>query len=70
MECPHCRHAMVDVTDSWDTFAEARGAEYLASYVTLWRCPNCGTLAGASGITIEWVTEPEESPTPSPSQSA
>ncbi len=59
MECPLCGAQMNDVTESWHTFAEAEGAEYLAAYVTIWHCPNCGTVAGAQDETIEWVMERE-----------
>jgi hypothetical protein len=51
---------MVDVTESWNTFAEAEGAEYLASYVTIFHCPHCNTVVGADQDGIEWVMEPEE----------
>jgi hypothetical protein len=54
---------MDDVTESWHTFAEAEGAEYLASYVTIWHCPQCGTVVGASDDGIEWVMECEEAET-------
>ena len=60
MNCPHCAHAMTDVTESWHTFAEAEGAEYLASYVTIWHCPVCSTVVGADEEGIEWVMKPEE----------
>ena len=50
---------MNDVTESWHTFAEAQGAEYLAVYVTIWRCPQCDTVAGAQHDIIEWVMERE-----------
>ena len=51
---------MTDVTESWHTFAEAEGAEYLASYVTIWHCPVCSTVVGADEEGIEWVMKPEE----------
>ena len=60
MTCPHCAHAMIDVTESWHTFAEAEGAEYLSAYVTIWHCPVCHTVVGADEEGIEWVMEPEE----------
>jgi hypothetical protein len=60
MTCPRCSHTMVDVTESWYTFAEAEGAEYLASYVTIFHCPHCNTVVGADQDGIEWVMEPEE----------
>jgi hypothetical protein len=50
---------MADVTESWHTFAEAEGAEYLATYVTIWSCPACGTVAGGQDDTFEWVIEYE-----------
>lgn len=59
MNCPRCGAPMNDVTESWHTFAEAEGAEYLASYVTIWHCPRCGTVAGAHESGVEWVLEPE-----------
>jgi hypothetical protein len=58
MNCPRCSHAMVDVTESWYTFAEAEGAEYLSAYVTIWCCPECNTVAGVDEG-VEWVMEPE-----------
>lgn len=60
MSCPHCGAQMVDVTESWHTFAEAEGAEYLASYVTIWYCPECTTVAGANDDGVDWVMEREE----------
>jgi hypothetical protein len=51
---------MEDVTESWHTFAEAEGAEYLASYVTIWHCTSCGTVVGADDDAVEWVMEREE----------
>ena len=59
MECPCCGAQMNDVTESWHTFAEARGAEYLATYVTIWRCPTCTALAGGEEGQVEWIMEPE-----------
>jgi hypothetical protein len=50
---------MDDVTEDWPTFAEAEGAEYLASYVTIWRCVACQTVVGAQEETVEWVMERE-----------
>jgi hypothetical protein len=60
MNCPHCSALLTDVTDSWHTFVEAQGAEYLASYVTIWHCSECRTVVGAADGDIEWVLEPEE----------
>lgn len=60
MECPSCGTKMKDVTETWHTFAEAEGAEYLAGYVTIWHCPSCHTVAGAQDASIEWVLHPEE----------
>ncbi|GAC1524658.1 MAG: hypothetical protein NVS2B16_33240 [Chloroflexota bacterium] len=60
MNCPDCATAMDDVTDVWHTLAESEGAEYLASYVTIWRCPTCHTVAGTGDDEIEWVMEREE----------
>jgi hypothetical protein len=60
MSCPQCSHTMTDVTESWHTFAEAEGAEYLAAYVTIWHCDNCSTVVGADEEGIEWVMKPEE----------
>lgn len=60
MDCPVCGAQMDDVTESWHTFAEAEGAEYLASYVTIWHCPQCDTVVGASDGSVEWVMEREE----------
>ncbi|HEX6510052.1 MAG TPA: hypothetical protein VF221_20680 [Chloroflexota bacterium] len=51
---------MNDATESWHTFAEAQGAEYLASYVTIWHCPACQTVVGAQDGGIKWVMEPQE----------
>ena len=59
MQCPQCGATMQDVTESWHTFTEAEGAEYLASYVTIWRCPRCSTVVGAHDETVEWVMRPE-----------
>jgi hypothetical protein len=50
---------MQDVTESWHTFTEAEGAEYMASYVAIWRCPRCSTVVGAHDETVEWVMRPE-----------
>lgn len=50
---------MNDVTQSWNTFAEAEGAEYLAAYVTIWHCSSCDAVAGAHDEDIEWVMERE-----------
>lgn len=60
MICPVCGAQMKDVTQAWHTFSEAEGAEYLSSYVTIWRCPTCGALAGAGEDGLEWVMEREE----------
>lgn len=60
MTCPNCDAQMVDITASWHTFAAAEGAEYLATYVTIWHCPECDTLAGAGVEGVEWVLEPIE----------
>jgi len=60
MKCPHCGAGMNDVTDSWTTFAEAEGAEYLAAYSTIWHCPKCRTVAGVDEDDVEWVIETEE----------
>jgi hypothetical protein len=60
MDCPTCGAATIEVTDSWHTFAEATGAEYLATYVTIWHCPRCRTMIGASEGAVDWVIEPEE----------
>lgn len=59
MGCPRCGLEMSDVTESWHTFAEAEGATYLTSYVTIMHCPGCGTVAGMSDDGMEWVLEPE-----------
>ena len=59
MICPVCSANMRDVTDSWHAFAEAEGAEYLASYVTIWHCEACSTVVGATDERIEWIMEPE-----------
>jgi uncharacterized C2H2 Zn-finger protein len=59
MQCPRCGARMNDVTETWHTFTEAEGAEYLAAYVSIWYCPKCDTVAGAQNETIEWVMEPE-----------
>lgn len=58
--CPTCGSVMADVTETWHTMAQAEGAEYLASYVTIRQCPVCATVTGAAGDEIEWVMEPEE----------
>jgi hypothetical protein len=50
---------MNDVTESWHTFAEAEGAEYLASYVTIWHCPACETVLGADEEGVAWTMEPQ-----------
>jgi hypothetical protein len=60
MDCPICGAQMTDVTESWHTFAEAEGAEYLALYVTIWHCPRCGAVAGEGEGAIEWIMEQEE----------
>ena len=60
MVCPHCDAEMVDVTETWHTFVEAEGAEYLATYVTIWHCPRCETVVGASDEGTDWVMEPQE----------
>ena len=59
MNCPHCGADMNDVTDSWHTFTEAQGAEYLAEYVTIWHCPICNTVLGADDDVVRWVMEAE-----------
>lgn len=59
MLCPICQHDMQDVTESWHTFREAEGAEYLAEYVAIWICSACRTVAGVSEEQIEWIMEPE-----------
>ncbi len=59
MECPQCSQSMTDVTDSWHSFAEAEGAEYLATYVTIWHCSACETVAGVDQDRIEWLMEKE-----------
>lgn len=59
MRCPTCGQEMTDVTENWHTFAEAEGAEYLASYVTIMHCSSCGTVAGTHDDGVEWVLEPE-----------
>jgi hypothetical protein len=51
---------MEDVTESWHTFAAAEGAEYLSTYVTIWCCEDCGTVAGGEGEEIEWTMQPQE----------
>lgn len=66
MNCPNCASRMLDVTESWHTFAAAQGAEYLAAYVTIWHCDACQTLAGAGKIGVEWVLEPDEPSVPAP----
>lgn len=60
MLCPRCHSDMRDVTESWHTFAEAEGAEYLSSYVTIWLCERCHLVAGSSDEDLEWVMEREE----------
>lgn len=61
MLCPTCGLTMTDVTESWHTFAEAEGAEYLSSYVTIWFCESCRTVAGTEEDgALEWVFTPEE----------
>lgn len=60
MDCPQCGALMNDVTDSWATFAEAEGAEYLASYTTIWHCPACRSVAGVDEDDVQWVIEAEE----------
>ena len=60
MICPTCGSGMIDVTESWHTFAESEGAEYLADYVTIWFCSSCGTVAGAEDEEeVSWVMEKE-----------
>ncbi|GAC1523261.1 MAG: hypothetical protein NVS2B16_31450 [Chloroflexota bacterium] len=51
MECPCCASHMKNIT-----LAEARGAEYRAGSVTIWRCPECHAPAGAEGARMEWLT--------------
>jgi len=51
---------MTDVTESWETFAEAEGAEYLALYVAIWHCSRDNTVAGVGDDGIEWVMDPVE----------
>jgi hypothetical protein len=53
---------MKDVTDTWPSFAEAKGAEYLAEYVTIWHCEACGAMVGAEGRRVQWVMERDEAP--------
>jgi predicted RNA-binding Zn-ribbon protein involved in translation (DUF1610 family) len=60
MECPNCGTNMKDVTETWHTFEEAEGAEYLASYVTIWHCPSCHTVVGVQDGSVEWVMQPRE----------
>jgi uncharacterized protein with PIN domain len=60
MRCPVCSAEMNDITESWHTYAEATGAEYLSAYVTIWHCPACNTLAGGEDDMVEWVMEREE----------
>lgn len=62
MDCPHCAATMADVTETWHTFAEAQGAEYLAEYVSIWHCPACGTLTGENDSEVEWVMLPDDMP--------
>lgn len=57
MRCPVCQAEMLDVTESWHTFAEAEGAEYLAEYVTIWMCSSCKAMVGESEEQVEWVME-------------
>jgi hypothetical protein len=59
MACPNCGSPMTDVTETWETFAEATGAEYLAAYVTIWYCPHCATVVGSSEDQVEWIMQPE-----------
>lgn len=59
MRCPICNQPMIDVTESWHTFVEAEGAEYLSAYVTIWHCPACGAVAGASPEGVEWIMDEE-----------
>lgn len=59
MDCPSCTTDMSNATESWHTFDEARGAEYLASYVTIWHCPACQTVVGAHDDQVEWTMEQE-----------
>ncbi len=62
MICPHCGAQTNDITDDWHSFPEAEGSEYLSAYVTIWRCPACGTVIGGQGDTRDWVIRPEEAP--------
>ncbi|HZU14094.1 MAG TPA: hypothetical protein VFB58_14735 [Chloroflexota bacterium] len=59
MRCPVCQTEMLDATETWHTFSEAEGAEYLADYVTIWVCEACRTVAGVGEDQIEWIMEPE-----------
>lgn len=60
MRCPVCNTEMTDVTESWHTFTEATGAEYLSAYVTIWHCRTCGAVAGGEEDEVDWVMEHEE----------
>lgn len=60
MDCPTCGAVLRDVTDSWSTFVESQGAEYLATYVTIWHCDHCHTSVGAEDNGVDWVLRPEE----------
>jgi hypothetical protein len=60
LDCPNCGAALTDITESWHTFRESHGAEYLATYVTIWHCPSCHTVVGGQDEEPEWVIEPEE----------
>jgi predicted RNA-binding Zn-ribbon protein involved in translation (DUF1610 family) len=60
LKCPNCGTNMKDVTETWHTFVEAEGAEYLASYVTIWHCPSCHTVVGSQDGSVEWVMQPRE----------
>lgn len=60
MNCPTCGSPMVDVTESWHTFTQAEGAEYLAAYVLIWHCPQDDTVVGTDEEQrVEWVMEGE-----------
>lgn len=60
MNCPTCGAPMDDVTDSWHTFSQAEGAEYLAAYVTIWHCPVDDTVVGTGDDEmVEWVMDGE-----------
>jgi hypothetical protein len=60
MICPHCGAQAHDITESWHTLPEAEGAEYLATYVTIWCCSSCHTLVGTHQGDVEWIAEPQE----------